>query len=67
MRVRHQVLGKAFALKLIKAPIAADPRIREMFYREARLASACSHDHSRRWLLIPWMARTGSVVPARTS
>jgi len=45
LRVRHQVLGKAFALKLIKAPIATDPRIREMFYREARLASACSHDN----------------------
>ncbi len=45
MRVRHQVLGKAFALKLIKAPIATNPRIREMFYREARLASACSHDN----------------------
>jgi tRNA A-37 threonylcarbamoyl transferase component Bud32 len=45
MRVRHQVLGKAFALKLIKAPIATDPRIREMFYREARLASALSHEH----------------------
>lgn len=45
MRVRHQVLGKPFALKLIKAPIAADPRVREMFYREARLASACNHDN----------------------
>ena len=45
MRVRHQVLGKAFALKLIKAPIATNPRVREMFYREARLASACSHDN----------------------
>ncbi|MCE9574075.1 MAG: serine/threonine protein kinase [Deltaproteobacteria bacterium] len=45
MRVRHQVLGKAFALKLIKAPIATDPRIREMFYREARLASALTHEH----------------------
>jgi tRNA A-37 threonylcarbamoyl transferase component Bud32 len=45
MRVRHQVLGKAFALKLIKAPIATDPRIREMFYREARLASALTHDN----------------------
>ncbi len=45
LRVRHQVLGKAFALKLIKAPIATNPRIREMFYREARLASACTHDH----------------------
>jgi serine/threonine-protein kinase len=45
IRVRHQVLGKAFALKLIKAPIATDPRIREMFYREARLASALTHDN----------------------
>jgi serine/threonine-protein kinase len=45
MRVRHQVLGKAFALKLIKAPIATNPRMREMFYREARLASACTHDN----------------------
>lgn len=45
LRVRHQVLGKAFALKLIKAPIATNLRIREMFYREARLASACSHDN----------------------
>lgn len=44
LRVRHQVLGKAFALKLIKTPIATDPRIRDMFYREARLASACTHD-----------------------
>ncbi len=45
LRVRHQVLGKAFALKLIKVPIASNPRIREMFYREARLASALSHDN----------------------
>jgi tRNA A-37 threonylcarbamoyl transferase component Bud32 len=45
LRVRHQVLGKAFALKVIKAPIATDPRIREMFYREARLASALTHDN----------------------
>jgi tRNA A-37 threonylcarbamoyl transferase component Bud32 len=45
LRVRHQVLGKAFALKLIRAPIATDPRMRELFYREARLASACAHDH----------------------
>ncbi len=45
LRVRHQVLGKAFALKLIKTPIATDPRIRDMFYREARLASACTHDN----------------------
>ncbi len=45
LRVRHQVLGKPFALKLIRTPIATDPRIRELFYREARLASACVHDH----------------------
>ncbi len=45
MRVRHQALGKAFALKLIKVPIAHSPRIRDMFYREARLASALSHDN----------------------
>jgi serine/threonine protein kinase len=45
LRVRHQALGKAFALKLIKVPIAHSPRIRDMFYREARLASALSHDN----------------------
>jgi PAS domain-containing protein len=45
MRVRHQPLGKAFALKLIKTRIATDPKIREMFYREARLASALTHDN----------------------
>ncbi len=45
LRVRHQVLGKPFALKLIKAPIADKTRIREMFYREARLASALTHDN----------------------
>jgi PAS domain-containing protein len=45
LRVRHTVLGKPFALKLIKVPIATNPRIREMFYREARLASALSHDN----------------------
>lgn len=45
LRVRHQVLGKAFALKLIKAPIATDPKIREMFYREAKLASSLSHEN----------------------
>jgi tRNA A-37 threonylcarbamoyl transferase component Bud32 len=45
LRVRHQVLGKAFALKLIKAPVAMDARMRELFYREARLASAMTHDN----------------------
>ena len=45
MRVRHSALGKVFALKLIRSSIATDPRIREMFYREARLASALTHDN----------------------
>jgi serine/threonine protein kinase len=45
MRVRHQALGKPFALKLIKSAIATNQKIREMFYREARLASALTHDN----------------------
>src|SRR6185295_15257921 len=45
MRVRHSVLGQVFALKLIKRSYAANPRIRELFYREARLASALTHDN----------------------
>jgi serine/threonine protein kinase len=48
LRVRHQALGKAFALKVIKVikvPIADSRHIREMFYREARLASALAHDN----------------------
>ncbi len=45
LRVRHQVLGKPFALKLIKSAIATNPKIRELFYREARLASALTHDN----------------------
>jgi hypothetical protein len=45
MRVRHQALGKAFALKLIKSAIATNPKIRDLFYREARLASALAHDN----------------------
>ena len=45
MKVRHSALGKPFALKLIKSAIATNPRIRELFYREARLASALAHDN----------------------
>ena len=45
LRVRHAALGKAFALKVIKSRIATNPRIREMFYREARLASALQHEN----------------------
>lgn len=45
MRVRHSALGKPFALKLIKSAIATNQRIRELFYREARLASALTHEN----------------------
>ena len=45
LRVRHSALGKPFALKIIKSRIAMNPKIREMFYREARLASALTHDN----------------------
>ncbi len=45
LRVQHQALGKKFALKLIKAPIATNPHIRDMFYREARLASGLQHEN----------------------
>src|SRR5512147_1824679 len=45
LRVRHSALGKPFALKLIKSAIATNQRIRELFYREARLASALTHDN----------------------
>ena len=45
LRVRHSALGKAFALKVIKSRIATNPKIREMFYREARLASALTHEN----------------------
>jgi PAS domain-containing protein len=45
LRVRHSALGKVFALKLIRSTIATHPKIREMFYREARLASALTHDN----------------------
>ena len=45
LRVHHQALGKVFALKLIKSTIATNPKIREMFYREARIASALTHDN----------------------
>lgn len=45
LRVRHQVLGKCFALKVIRPPIATNKRMCEMFYREARLASALAHEN----------------------
>ena len=42
-RVRHTTLGKRFALKLMHAGLLGDARVRELFYREARLASSLSH------------------------
>jgi serine/threonine protein kinase len=45
LRVRHQVLDKAFALKLTKARYATDTQERLRFYREARLASSLDHDN----------------------
>ncbi len=43
LRVRHMVLDKAFALKLPKSRYATDVDQRELFYREARLASSLDH------------------------
>jgi eukaryotic-like serine/threonine-protein kinase len=42
-KVTHAQLGKTFALKIISESIAGDDKIRELFYREARMASAMSH------------------------
>ncbi len=42
-KVAHAQLGKVFALKLIGEELAATPEARELFYREARLASSLSH------------------------
>ena len=43
LQVRHNVLGKAFALKLPQRRVVASPEVRERFHREAKLASAMSH------------------------
>jgi tRNA A-37 threonylcarbamoyl transferase component Bud32 len=42
-RVRHLQLDKAFALKLIHVNANSSPRARELFYREAKLASSLAH------------------------
>jgi serine/threonine protein kinase len=42
-RVEHLSLGKSFALKLMRAEISHDSKLREQFYREARLASSMAH------------------------
>lgn len=43
VRVRHHRLGKAFAIKLMLADFFFEPEAREIFIREARLASTLSH------------------------
>jgi tRNA A-37 threonylcarbamoyl transferase component Bud32 len=42
-RVRHRRLGKSFALKLMQTEFSDNPRARDLFYREARLASSLAH------------------------
>lgn len=43
VRVRHHRLGKPFAVKLMLAEFFFEPEAREIFIREARLASTLSH------------------------
>lgn len=43
VRVRHYRLGKPFAIKLMLADFFFEPEAREIFIREARLASTLSH------------------------
>jgi hypothetical protein len=42
-KVQHLELGKDFALKIIHSALSEDPKVQEMFYREARLASSMDH------------------------
>src|SRR5206468_1554139 len=42
-RVRHVDLGKTFALKIMRTVTADDEKLRQAFFREARLASSLSH------------------------
>jgi serine/threonine-protein kinase len=42
-KVRHVDLGKTFALKIIHSEMSTNPRVREMFYAEARLSSSLEH------------------------
>ncbi len=44
-KVRHIDLGKIFALKILHSEMSESPRVREMFYSEARLASSLEHRH----------------------
>ncbi|RMH40997.1 MAG: serine/threonine protein kinase [Deltaproteobacteria bacterium] len=42
-KVTHAQLGKTFALKIIHSSTQQDPKARESFFREARLASSLAH------------------------
>jgi protein kinase-like protein len=42
-KVNHATLGKTFALKIISDNFAVENKSRELFFREARLASSLSH------------------------
>jgi tRNA A-37 threonylcarbamoyl transferase component Bud32 len=42
-KVVHETLGKTFALKIIRDSMAGQNKARDLFYREARLASSVSH------------------------
>lgn len=42
-KVAHSQLGKTFALKIIIDGLSKDEKVRELFYREARMASSLSH------------------------
>jgi serine/threonine protein kinase len=42
-KVTHAQLGKTFALKIISGSFAEESKARDLFYREARLASSLSH------------------------
>ncbi|MBT8492496.1 MAG: protein kinase [Deltaproteobacteria bacterium] len=44
-QVTHAQLGKTFALKIIHHRVADDDETRDLFYREARLASQLAHPH----------------------
>ncbi len=42
-KVTHAQLGKTFALKIISGNFSEESKARDLFYREARLASSLSH------------------------
>lgn len=42
-KVTHGQLGKTFALKIISTELTEEGKARDLFYREARLASSLSH------------------------